>query len=180
MPAHFRLSSLIPSGLVVESVMQADDMLVVTARAGIQVAMCPLCRSPSRRVHSRYVRQVSDLPCSGRSVCLRVVTRRFCCETPHCRRRIFAERFDEAALLVRSVALSKVKRFMAQTGSPDGCQGRNSDTIRAQSAILNTSAEPSPSRLLKKWDKRASDTYIKLSTRQIEALAEHRNTGRGR
>jgi transposase len=102
MPAHFRLSSLIPSGLVVESVMQADDMLVVTARAGIQVAMCPLCRSPSRGVHSRYVRQVSDLPCSGRSVCLRVVARRFCCEAPHCRRRIFAERFDEAVLLVRS------------------------------------------------------------------------------
>jgi hypothetical protein len=43
----------------------------------------------TRRVHSRYVREVSDLPCSGRSVRLRVVTRRFCCDTSHCRRRIF-------------------------------------------------------------------------------------------
>src|ERR1700681_873824 len=102
MPAHCRFSSLIPSGLVVESIMQTEEGIVVTARAGTQVAMCPLCRSPSRRVHSRYVRQVSDLPCSGRSVCLRVVARRFCCEAPHCRRRIFAERFDETVLLVRS------------------------------------------------------------------------------
>ena len=102
MPAHFRVSSLVPSGLIVDSVAHIEDTIIVTARAGIEVAMCPLCRSPSRRVHSRYVRQVSDLPCSGRSVCLRVVTRRFCCERPHCRRRIFAERFDEAVLLVRS------------------------------------------------------------------------------
>ncbi|HEX3982261.1 MAG TPA: ISL3 family transposase, partial [Acidisoma sp.] len=33
---------------------------------------------------------------------LRVVARRFCCTVQHCRRRIFAERFDETALLVRS------------------------------------------------------------------------------
>src|ERR1039458_8079130 len=107
MPAHFRVSSLVPSGLIVDSVAHIEDTIIVTARAGIQVAMCPLCRSPSRRVHSRYVRQVSDLPCSGRSVCLRVVTRRFCCERPHCRRRIFAERFDEAVLLVRSASFAK-------------------------------------------------------------------------
>jgi transposase len=116
MPAHFRVSSLIPNGLVVDSVMQVDEMLVVTARAGIEVATCPLCRSPSRRAHSRYVRQVSDLPCSGRSVCLRVVTRRFCCEAPHCRRRIFAERFDEAVLLVRSRRTSRLDCIVHHLG----------------------------------------------------------------
>lgn len=91
MPINFRISALVPVGLIVESVAQLGDTILVTARAGIQVATCPLCGSPSRRVHSRYVREVSDLPCSGRSVRLRVVTRRFCCDTPHCRRRIFAE-----------------------------------------------------------------------------------------
>jgi hypothetical protein len=102
MPAKFRVSSLIPSGLIVESVAQVDETIVVTAQAGIQVAGCPLCGSPSRRIYSLYVRRVSDLSCSGRGVWLRVVTRRFCCNTPHCRRRIVAERFDEAVLLVRS------------------------------------------------------------------------------
>lgn len=54
------------------------------------------------------LREVSDLPCSGRSVRLRVVTRRFCCDTPHCRRRIFAERFDKTVLLLRSRRTSRL------------------------------------------------------------------------
>jgi zinc-finger of transposase IS204/IS1001/IS1096/IS1165 len=88
MPINFRISALVPVGLIVESVAQLDDSILVTARAGIQAASCPLCGSPSRRVHSRYVREVSDLPCSGRSVRLRIVIRRYRCDTQHCRRRI--------------------------------------------------------------------------------------------
>ncbi len=99
MPTNLRVSSLI---LIVDDVTRVDDTIFVTARAGTQVAICPLCGSSSRRVHSRYVRRVSDLPCSGRGVCLCVVTRRFCCNAAHCERRIFAERFDETVLLERS------------------------------------------------------------------------------
>jgi transposase len=102
MPTKFRVSSLIPTGLIVDSVVQDGDAIIVTAHAGAQMAMCPLCCSPSQRVHSRYIRQVSDLPCSGRGVCLRVVAQRFCCKAPHCRRQIFAERFDETVFAERS------------------------------------------------------------------------------
>ena len=65
MPNNFRVSSLIPTGLIVDSVVQDGNAIIVTAHAGAQMAMCPLCCSPSQRVHSRYIRQVSDLPCSG-------------------------------------------------------------------------------------------------------------------
>jgi transposase len=108
MPINFRTSDLAPVGLIVESITKLDDAILVTARAGIQVATCPLCGSLSRHVHSRYVREVSDLSCSGRSVRLRIVARRFCCSTPHCRRRIFAERFDKTVLLVRSRRTSRL------------------------------------------------------------------------
>jgi hypothetical protein len=91
MPTNFRVSSLIPTGLIVDSVMQDGDAIVVTAHAGAQ--MGPLCCSPSQRVHSRYGRQVSDLPCSGRGVCLRVVARRF-----FARPRIAGDRFSPNAL----------------------------------------------------------------------------------
>ena len=107
MPINFRISALVPEGLIVESVAQLDHSILVTARAGIQVASCPLCGSPSRRVHSRYAREVSDLPCSGRSVRLRIMMRRYRCDTRHCRRRIFAERFDKTVLLVRSRRTSR-------------------------------------------------------------------------
>ena len=60
MPINFRISALVPAGLIVESVIQLDDAVVVTARAGIQVAACHLCGSASRRIHSRYVRQLSQ------------------------------------------------------------------------------------------------------------------------
>ena len=55
MPINFRISALVPVGLIVESVAQLDDSILVTARAGIQANSCLLlCGSPSRRVHSRY------------------------------------------------------------------------------------------------------------------------------
>ena len=63
MPINLRISALVPVGLIVESAAEFEDAIVVTARAGIQVATCPLCGSLSRRVHSRYVREVSDLSC---------------------------------------------------------------------------------------------------------------------
>lgn len=102
MRANLRVSSLIPAGLVVETVVENGNTIVVTARAAAGPARCPLCSSPSQFVHSRYVRRVSDLPCSGRAVCLRVVARRFLCKAQRCRRRIFAERFDGAVFAERS------------------------------------------------------------------------------
>ena len=49
MPTNFRVSSLIPTGLIVDSVVQDGDAIIVTAHAGAQMAMCPLCCSPSQR-----------------------------------------------------------------------------------------------------------------------------------
>ena len=97
MQPNFRILSLIPAGSAAECIVDSGDAVEVTARAEARVVRCPFCDSPSRRIHSRYVRKVSDLPCSGR-VRIRVVVRRFRCEAKNCRRRIFAERFDDAVL----------------------------------------------------------------------------------
>jgi transposase len=96
MASNLRLSSLIPSDLVVERIVENRGSLVVTARARVQTRPCPLCRNVSGRVHSRYVRTVLDLPSSGRKVELRLVARRFVCHAAFCKRRIFAERFGDA------------------------------------------------------------------------------------
>jgi transposase len=74
----------------------------VTVRSAEAVAACPSCGVISRRVHSRYNRQVADLPCTGRGVALSVITRRFFCGVENCQQRIFAERFDEAILATRA------------------------------------------------------------------------------
>src|SRR6202161_2203357 len=102
MRAGIRISSLVPSGLVIESVSDSSDSIIIAVRAESGGAECPLCGARSSRIHSRYDRQAADLPCAGREIRLRVITRRFVCEAPHCRRRIFAERLGDGALPSRS------------------------------------------------------------------------------
>ena len=116
MPTSFRISSLIPVGLVVENVACFEEVIVVTACAGAREVVCPLCRTPSRRVHSCYVRQASDLPCSGRNVRLRPVTRRFVCASSLCRRRIFAERFDDTVLVERARRTTRLEHVVHHLG----------------------------------------------------------------
>ncbi len=115
----FQLSSLIPSGLSVENVARDGDTVVVTARGLAQVAACPLCGTASGRVHSRYERRVSDLPCAGRGVLLRIVARRFLCQAP-----LQRDNQDDsgASIKVRRCAGRAISRPRARrsTGSPRG------------------------------------------------------------
>ncbi|MER9586975.1 ISL3 family transposase [Mesorhizobium sp. M0276] len=108
MVRNLRLSSLIPAGLGVEAIAENEGVIVITARSGTPARPCPLCRRVSSRVHSRYVRRVSDLPCSGTKVELRLVARRFVCDATLCRRRIFAERFDDSVVTERSRRTSRL------------------------------------------------------------------------
>jgi transposase len=68
------------------------DGLTAHLAIGTPMAACPRCGSEARNVHSRYSRRLTDLPCFGRAVQLRVTVRRFSCPQPECPRLIFAER----------------------------------------------------------------------------------------
>jgi hypothetical protein len=59
-------SSLVPRGFVVESAHYEGDKAIIAVRASGSVGLCPSCGTVSRRVHSRYLRRVTDLPLSGR------------------------------------------------------------------------------------------------------------------
>jgi transposase len=56
------------------------------------LAHCPICRFPTRRIHSRYVRRVADLPWGPWHVVLHLQGRKFFCAHGRCTRRIFTER----------------------------------------------------------------------------------------
>ena len=115
MRTGLRISSLVPSGLVVESVSDLSDSVILTVRSAAVTARCPLCGSVSRRIHSRYTRQVADLPCAGRAVRLLVISRRFTCEVRHCRRQIFAERFG-GSLPVRARRTARLECVVHHLG----------------------------------------------------------------
>lgn len=98
MRSGLNLSDLIPPGFAANSVTEDADEIIVTACAVTPSRPCPSCGTGSARIHSRYIRTVSDLPCCGRRVELRITARRFICAATHCRQVIFAERVGDAVL----------------------------------------------------------------------------------
>ena len=92
-----RLLPLIPAGLMVDQVLPTPDQIDIVTSPRQTSASCPDCAAVSRRVHSRYVRTLSDLPWQGRPVALQVQARRFRCLNPACSRQTFAERLSGTA-----------------------------------------------------------------------------------
>jgi transposase len=86
--------SLAPCGLVIERVDADPDRLLIVARPTAKTGECPSCGGVSARIHSRYVRSLSDLPSQGRLVRISLWTRRFRCVVAECSQRIFTERLE--------------------------------------------------------------------------------------
>ncbi|MBV8704955.1 MAG: ISL3 family transposase [Acetobacteraceae bacterium] len=109
------LLSLLPVGLAVNWVAITPDRVVIAVCARARTAACPLCRRRSRRVHSRYVRRLGDLPWHGRVSRFDLQVRRFRCCAPECPRRIFAERLPAVALprVKRTARLADAQRRIA-------------------------------------------------------------------
>jgi transposase len=90
-------SPLLPlsDGLHIERVTASVHELLVQIISSSPKACCPLCGVQAGRIHSRYTRQVADLPSVGRHVTLLLSVRKFFCPNPACPRTIFAEQFPE-------------------------------------------------------------------------------------
>ena len=82
----------LPEGLEVTAIEVIEEVLTIAAVSTQVHPCCPLCGTPALRVHSRYTRQITDLPCSGQQVRLLVQVRKCFCKVPGCARKIFLER----------------------------------------------------------------------------------------
>jgi transposase len=87
----------LPSYLLLEDVLIENQVLTLVITSTLTEVSCPDCRQSSSRMHSRYTRRLSDLPCQGRAVRLLVQVRRFFCDAPACSRKTFAETFPGVA-----------------------------------------------------------------------------------
>jgi transposase len=88
---------LLPVDMQVEEVLIENDMLILVLASTQSTALCPHCAQPSARVHSRYMRTLTDLPCQERAVRLRIQVRRFFCLAAGCAYKTFAEQFPALA-----------------------------------------------------------------------------------
>src|SRR5512135_1178469 len=83
----------LPADLCLAEVCLENEVLTLVLKSSQASAVCPECRKPSTRIRGRYTRTLSDLPCQGRVVHVRLEVRRFVCATRGCPRTTFAERF---------------------------------------------------------------------------------------
>ena len=76
---------------------------------------CPQCQRFSQRIHSKYLRKLSDLPWQGSQVRIAWQSRKFFCDANSCGQRIFTERLPEvaAAHARRSARLGLALRCLA-------------------------------------------------------------------
>jgi transposase len=74
-------------------VVEPDGSVLMSVVPSTVSANCPVCGTTSTRRHTWYRRTALDLPRRKFTVRLRVWARRFFCDEPSCRRKIFAERF---------------------------------------------------------------------------------------
>jgi len=81
----------LPNGLEVREIEMSDTVLTITAVSTQMCPCCPHCGAPASRVHSRYTRRLTDLPCGGQQVRLQVQVRKCFCEVSTCARKIFVE-----------------------------------------------------------------------------------------
>ena len=93
---------LIPKGLRTEQLSIEPGSVTISVASVEPSARCPVCGRPSRRVHSRYVRKLADLPWHGAPVILHAGVRRFFCDVASCGRGIFCERLPEIAPRARN------------------------------------------------------------------------------
>src|SRR5215208_6103509 len=92
---------LLPKGLELESLSLETGHVSICAQSGASRGTCPLCGHGSSRVHSRYVRTVSDLPWHGICVTFKIRAKRFFCGETSCERKIFCERLPDVAARAR-------------------------------------------------------------------------------
>ncbi|KOU48264.1 ISL3 family transposase [Streptomyces sp. WM6378] len=92
-------------GVRVTAVHVTAEQVTVEASSCGRPPTCPDCGCAGRRVHSRYVRRVTERPVVGRPLVIWLSVRRFFCERASCRRRTFVEQVPDLSERYRRQAV---------------------------------------------------------------------------
>ncbi|MFD5164394.1 transposase family protein [Streptomyces hawaiiensis] len=109
------------------------------ARASAEQAACHACGTTSRRVHSRYVRRLTDTAVAGRPVMIELQVRRFRCRERACRQATFAEQVDGLTFRYgrRSTGLQTVlQRVAVMLAGRAGARLADALAVRASRSTL--------------------------------------------
>jgi transposase len=82
------------AGLRLDRCESDGNTITLTMTATQEAARCPVCGQVSSRIHSRYQRQIADVPCGDSRMHLVLNVRKFFCDNESCRRKLFCERLE--------------------------------------------------------------------------------------
>lgn len=124
-------------GMACNEVHVAKGLVTLAVAGRPQACRCPRCGHWSRRVHSRYLRKLADLPWQGRRAVLLWRSRRWFCDNLACPQRIFTERQPDVAA---SYARRTVRLHAALSAIGLACGGELGARLAARLAMPVSSA----------------------------------------
>jgi transposase len=100
---HTFITALLPSSCAVSltEVTVAQEYVLIQLTAMAPTPCCPRCATLSSSVHSRYQRQLPDLPWGSLAVRIQLTVRKFVSRNPSCARGIFTEHLPDLTYLIR-------------------------------------------------------------------------------
>lgn len=98
---------------------QEDNRWLFTVQSVAKSTLCPRCHQRSFKPHSRYIRNVQDIPIGTTSVFLQVILHKWHCENPQCSTRIFCERLPW--LLGRKRYTARLEEFVRRIAFSTSC-----------------------------------------------------------
>lgn len=103
---------------VIQTLIECEKLYAVLKVCSTH-ARCPKCKWLSPNRHSRYARNVDDLPVSGHSVHLTVLLQKWFCINPDCEAKIFTERLNWLSPSSRKT--DRLEKLIRQVGYSTNC-----------------------------------------------------------
>ena len=79
------------SEIIIHGLFHENNVFHLYASSSKDYGICPYCGQVSNRVHSKYFRNIKDLPILGEQVILHFESRKFFCHNTSCSKKTFAE-----------------------------------------------------------------------------------------
>lgn len=110
--------------LVVDNVKKAENCIYINCHTQLSEHKCPYCGHSSSRVHSKYIRTITDLPIQNNKVKLILSVHKYFCENDKCNFTTFSESFDFVE--TRAVRTKRFDNYIKNIG----LRGNAMDAVR--------------------------------------------------